>query len=160
MLRRQVREIGRIQSMRRLSCKSPAGRDQAFSLAEASKDPSRVRELRLEDSSPDLQCRNVFCEFAGGSCVCKLSKWIEQTHGRLSALRVMSLRDARLGKLPPSIWMLEQLEELDLRGNDLKEIPPGILGMRKLRVLKLDDNAFEAPPDGISELQNLSEFTI
>ena len=89
---------------------------------------------------------------AGGSCVCKLSKWIEQTHGRLSALRVMSLRgkkqsndvliivtltnalfvsvyreiqptcfartraDARLGKLPPSIWMLEQLEELDLRG--------------------------------------------
>jgi len=124
----------------------------ATSLKDAGKRPESIETLRLEGDTKDLKCTNVFCEAAGGPCICRLSRWIEQTKPRLNALRCLSLRGAKLGKLPESLFLLDRLEELDLRDNDLTELSESISKMTELKILRLDGNNIDVLPESIRNL--------
>ena len=121
----------------------------ATSLKDAAKRPESIETLRLENECGDLRCTNVFCEAAGGPCICRLSRWIEQTKPRLKKLRCLSLRGAKLGKLPESLFSLDCLEELDLRDNDLTELSLSISNLTRLKVLRLDGNHINDLPEPI-----------
>ena len=121
----------------------------ATSLRDAGKRPESVETLKLENECGDLRCTNVFCEAAGGPCICRLSRWIEQTKPRLKKLRCLSLRGAKLGKLPESLFLLDCLEELDLRDNDLTELSQSISNLTRLKVLRLEGNHIDDLPEAV-----------
>ena len=124
----------------------------AKSLKDASKRPESIETLLLEGSTKDLKCVNVFCEAAGGPCICRLSRWIEQTKPRLSKLRRLSLRGAKLGKLPESLFLLDCLEELDLRDNDLTELSENVSNLTRLKKLRLEGNQIDVLPEAIRDI--------
>lgn len=129
---------------------------EATSLSVASRNPSTICKLRLEACCDDLRCMNIFCEHAGGACVCRLSRWIEQTKDKLVSLQTLSLRGNKLGQIPPSLWTLTQLEELDISGNCLQTLPPGLDALQQLRVLRMDDNLICELPEEVASLRALT----
>ncbi|HWR83778.1 MAG TPA: COR domain-containing protein [Candidatus Deferrimicrobium sp.] len=60
-----------------------------------------------------------------------------------------------LGKLPPEIAELQNLQELDLSANRLTSLPPEIAELQNLEWLDLSDNALRAMPPEIAQLQSL-----
>ena len=81
--------------------------------------------------SEDLVCKNMMCEKVGSACVCKLSRFMEQTP-------------------------LEGLQELDLSANNLDIIPSAVFsGARDVQTLLLAKNSISTLPDEIASLQDL-----
>ncbi|CAH9060570.1 unnamed protein product [Cuscuta europaea] len=83
--------------------------------------------------------------------------------GQFRSLIYLNIRHCNLsGAIYPTIWSLENLEEMDFTGNKLNgTLPAAILGLRKVRVIVLDENAFWGSlPSTIGELKELQILSL
>jgi Leucine-rich repeat (LRR) protein len=79
-----------------------------------------------------------------------------QTHP--DTVYALTLADAGLTQLPPSVLKMRNLRVLDARGNKWRKLPDGLSALVKLRELRVDQGRLEAlPPLGtLTELRVLS----
>ena len=102
----------------------------ATTLRQASLNPEGTTKITLK-ASQDFVCTNLFCERVGGSCSCKLARWMEQTQPRLTNLAELVVDDNGLTSLPwPALARLPKLLVVSARNNDLD---PGFVGLGKSR---------------------------
>lgn len=78
----------------------------------------------------------------------------------LAHLQGLSLRGAKLTRVPPQIFQLTKLEELALNSNALEELPDALLRLTKLRELNLDANPLRRLPrlEQLTELRRLEIY--
>eukprot|EP00039_Didymoeca_costata_P012309 m.176659 g.176659 ORF g.176659 m.176659 type:complete len:185 (-) comp15446_c0_seq11:2616-3170(-) len=111
-----------------------------WDLREASLNPEDVTHLNLSGNKMFV-CSDMMCGHFGGSCVCKLARWLEQTGPRLTKLTNLSLSHNQLNRLPDSLWKLPALSNLDLSNNSLQEVPiGGLLSASNLKSVDLSGN--------------------
>ncbi|CAM9973889.1 unnamed protein product, partial [Phaeothamnion confervicola] len=91
-------------------------------------------------ASPDLLCRNLFCEHVGGPCTCRLAMSLEKVQN----VEVLDISDNSLKVLPDVICALQKLRHLDLSGNELSTLPRGLGGLPHLEVLRTAGNPLSA----------------
>ncbi|ADW71156.1 leucine-rich repeat-containing protein (plasmid) [Granulicella tundricola MP5ACTX9] len=75
-------------------------------------------------------------------------------------LKVLSLSNNRLSKLPDEIALLEQLTELDVSDNLLTELPPQIGNLSNLEMLSVGHNRLSELPPSIGQLTALRELRV
>ena len=73
-------------------------------------------------------------------------------------LKVLSLSNNQLSKLPDEISLLEQLTELDVSDNLLTELPPQIGNLIGLKTLSIGHNRLRELPPSIGQLTDLREL--
>ena len=101
---------------------------RATSLRQASLKPEEVVTLDLT-ASQDFLCTNLFCEHVGGSCTCKLARWLDQTAPRLTSLSDLILDDNGLTSLSwIALAKIPKLRRVSLRFNNLD---PSCVGLGK-----------------------------
>ena len=110
----------------------------ARSFREASKLNS-ITSLDLS-SSDSFICKNMMCEYVGGSCICRLALWTHQNQTKLSTLQSLNLANNELVRLPDTIFELTSLEYLDLSHNKLEELPKNVTQLSSLTTLDLRGN--------------------
>ncbi|VDD80548.1 unnamed protein product [Mesocestoides corti] len=74
---------------------------------------------------------------------------------RLEKIRVLSVSDNELTRIPPGIGNFSSLVELDISRNDISELPPSLRFCDSLQVLDASNNSLKTLPDGFSQLRNL-----
>uniref|UniRef100_A0A0X3PSF0 Leucine-rich repeat-containing protein 1 n=1 Tax=Schistocephalus solidus TaxID=70667 RepID=A0A0X3PSF0_SCHSO len=79
---------------------------------------------------------------------------------RLEKLRVFSISDNELTKIPPLIGNFIDLVELDISRNDINELPTSIRFCKSLQKLDISNNPLNSLPDGFSQLENLRELNL
>lgn len=106
-------------------------------------------EKILLQGSPDLICRNMFCDKVTLPCLCRLEHSLSYLD--LSTVKQLDLSNNRLSELPPSLAGMKNLECLDISNNALKNLPEYLLSLSKLQFVKADGNdfIFQVPDDGI-----------
>ncbi|MDP1879738.1 MAG: hypothetical protein Q8K60_02200, partial [Parachlamydiaceae bacterium] len=72
-----------------------------------------------------------------------------------SRLKILSISQQKLTKLPPSIFTLHSLGYLNLQYNNLQSLPPEIGNLKSLRHLFLSDNHLQSLPSEIDNLKSL-----
>ena len=87
-------------------------------------------------------------------------KVVPETIGRLTKLKVLSLRDNVIEAIPESIGELKNLEFLDLRDNLLQAIPSSICKLSKLKYLDVKANEIKSVPVCFENLLSLIDFNI
>lgn len=110
----------------------------ARSFREASKLNS-ITSLDLS-SSDSFICKNMMCEYVGGSCICRLALWTHQNQTKLSTLQSLNLANNELVRLPDTIFELKSLEYLDLSHNKLEMLPKNVTQLSSLTTLDLRGN--------------------
>jgi hypothetical protein len=73
-------------------------------------------------------------------------------------LKVLSLSNNRLSKLPDELVLLEQLTELDVSDNLLTELPAQIGRLTSLETLSVEHNRLRELPPSIGQLSSLREL--
>jgi hypothetical protein len=105
-------------------------------------------ETILLERSPDLVCRNMFCDKVTLPCLCRLEHALSFLD--LSSVRYINLSKNKLSELPPSLAGMKNLEHLDISNNALRKLPGYLLSLSNLHTMKADGNDFNfpLPPDG------------
>mmetsp|Transcript_9894 Transcript_9894/g.17830 ORF Transcript_9894/g.17830 Transcript_9894/m.17830 type:complete len:269 (-) Transcript_9894:38-844(-) len=83
----------------------------------------------------------------------KLQSLPEQIGKYVPKLKVLKAGNSRISKIPQSISLLNDLEELYLYGNCISEFPIEICELSSLRVLNLGRNQLTTVPEQIESLQ-------
>ena len=114
------------RSIARVALSTSPPPTHATTLRQASLNPEGITKISLK-SSQDFVCTNLFCERVGGSCSCKLARWLEQAQPRLTNLAELNVDDNGLTSLPwPALARLPKLIVVSARNNDLD---PGFVGL-------------------------------
>nr|VZI46827.1 unnamed protein product [Spirometra erinaceieuropaei] len=79
---------------------------------------------------------------------------------RLEKLRVFSISDNELTKIPPLIGNFIDLVELDISRNDINELPTSLRFCKSLQKLDISNNPLNSLPEGFSQLENLRELNL
>ncbi|MFN8316114.1 MAG: hypothetical protein U0T32_06685 [Chitinophagales bacterium] len=117
-----------------------------ISIPETVGDLSVLEELRLDN--------NFFNRFD------KKIKLIPESIGKLSKLKVLTLRDNVIEHLPSSIGNLKNLELLDLRDNLLSDLPESICSLTKLTYLDLKTNELASLPRCFEKMNTLTDLNL
>ncbi|CAH8466087.1 unnamed protein product [Heterobilharzia americana] len=74
---------------------------------------------------------------------------------RLKRIRLLTLSDNELTRLPTGIGSFSSLVELDISRNDISELPASIRFCDSLQSLDVSNNPLQSLPDGFCQLRNL-----
>ncbi|MFX0061554.1 MAG: leucine-rich repeat domain-containing protein [Candidatus Hermodarchaeota archaeon] len=80
--------------------------------------------------------------------------------GKLTNLRVLSLRESQLAEVPTFLNQLTQLQELDLSANQLTSLSKNFGQLTSLKKLKLQNNRFSSLPESLSQLKGLQALDV
>ena len=99
-------------------------------------------------NSPDLVCKNLFCDKVTLPCLCRLEHALSYLD--LAAIRRIDLSDNKLTSLPPSLEKMTSLEYLDISSNKLKKLPIYLLSLPNIKNIRIGGNCMEysMPSDG------------
>nr|CDS30895.1 cell polarity protein,leucine rich repeat [Hymenolepis microstoma] len=90
---------------------------------------------------------------------CKLDanqiKELPSAFFRLEKIRILSMSDNELTRIPPAIGNFSNLVELDISRNDINELPTSLRLCDSLQILDASNNALKTLPDGFSQLRSL-----
>lgn len=86
--------------------------------------------------------------------------WIQKATSNFRLLRVLSLRYAKIVKLPDAVTYLFNLHYLDLRHSEVQEIQQSIGKLRKLQTLDLRETFVEQLPEEIKFLTKLRFLSV
>ncbi|MDG5816248.1 leucine-rich repeat domain-containing protein [Chitinispirillales bacterium ANBcel5] len=75
---------------------------------------------------------------------------------KLTALKVLILKNNSIGTIPDEISNLRDLRELDMASNRLRTIPASVKNLRRLQKLDLRYNSFSQFPEEVLTLESLS----
>jgi Leucine-rich repeat (LRR) protein len=89
-------------------------------------------------TSPDLVCKNIFCEKVTKPCLCKLEHALCSLN--LSLVKSVDISGNSLDRLPPSLEKMINLEHLDVSDNKLKLLPRFLLNLPQLKHIQLNGN--------------------
>ncbi|KAI4380426.1 hypothetical protein MLD38_006619 [Melastoma candidum] len=141
--------------------------DRQYLLAFLSSVPHSSR-LRWDPSSSACSWVGVFCDPTNSSVLslrlpgaALLGPLPTATLGRLSSLRVLSLRSNRISSpLPPDLSNLTHLRSLYLQDNNLSgQFPDSLLSLSSLSRLDLSSNRFSGSlPSGLANLTRLTRL--
>ncbi|VUZ51535.1 unnamed protein product [Hymenolepis diminuta] len=95
---------------------------------------------------------------------CKLDanqiKELPSAFFRLEKIRILSISDNELTRIPPGIGNFSNLVELDISRNDISELPTSLRLCDSLQVLDASNNALKTLPDGFSQLRSLRVLSL
>lgn len=85
----------------------------------------------------------------------KVYKSLDEAFKNPEKVYILDLGDQELGKIPPKIGQLVNLQQLYLYGNALKQIPPELGQLTNLRKLDLYNNELSSLPPDFTQLKQL-----
>nr|CDS17152.1 cell polarity protein [Echinococcus granulosus] len=95
---------------------------------------------------------------------CKLDanqiKELPNAFFRLERIRILSVSDNELTRIPPGIGNFSYLVELDISRNDISELPTSLRLCDSLQVLDASNNALKMLPEGFSQLRSLRVLSL
>jgi Leucine-rich repeat (LRR) protein len=113
-------------------------------------------------NDPQLQCNNLFCEFVGRGCSCRLAMWLERsTKGQDgAALRSLDVSSNKLPRLPDIVWQLPKLQSLNAADNELTslDLPSGSSSIETLDLRR--NRLREVPADLWQKLPRLQRLLL
>lgn len=83
---------------------------------------------------------------------------LEELKNIIVDLKLLTIRNNEIKKLPPEIGILQNLEDLDISGNQIQELPPEIRLLQKLTHLNVSENQIQEFPQEIGHLRQLRKF--
>ncbi len=130
------------------------------SLAEALKEPSKVKKLELSDVEtipPDIRNLENLTELT----LLRLKKpVIPSAVFLLTTLESLTIGDSPLTTLPSEISQLRQLKTLCILGTELKALHPEIIKLVNLKCLNLHANKIRLLPEFIGSLSSLQQLYV
>ncbi|VDM18080.1 unnamed protein product [Hydatigera taeniaeformis] len=95
---------------------------------------------------------------------CKLDanqiKELPNAFFRLEKIRILSVSDNELTRIPPGIGNFSYLVELDISRNDISELPTSLRLCDSLQILDASNNALKMLPEGFSQLRSLRVLSL
>ncbi|KAL5110563.1 Leucine-rich repeat-containing protein 1 [Taenia crassiceps] len=95
---------------------------------------------------------------------CKLDanqiKELPNAFFRLEKIRILSVSDNELTRIPPGIGNFSYLVELDISRNDISELPTSLSLCDSLQILDASNNALKMLPEGFSQLRSLRVLSL
>lgn len=80
--------------------------------------------------SKDLICTSLFCEKLMEPCLCRLERALASLE--LDKITSVDLSFNNLTSLPPSIFLMTELQHINIKGNKFKEVPSILKTLPKL----------------------------